>query len=101
MHMAALVLSATGPDYDQWLTASEILNAATISGARSAALGGVTGSLEPGKRVDLIMPRLDELAFTPLNDVRKHLVNCENGGSNERVIVGGIVFVEQGRLRTI
>ena len=44
MRVAALVQSATGPDFNRWLTASEILAAATIGGARSAGLGDVTGS---------------------------------------------------------
>ena len=101
MRVAALVQSATGPDYGQWLNASEVLAAATLGGARSAALGSVTGSLEPGKRADVIMLRLDELAFTPLNDVRKHLVYCENGSSIERVIVDGVTVVEQGRLTQV
>ena len=101
MRVTALVQSASGPDYDQWLTASEVLTAATIGGVRSAALGHVTGSLETGKRADLIMLRMDELAFTPLNDVRKHLVYSENGGSIERVIVDGVTVVEQGRFTQI
>ncbi|MBV6657404.1 MAG: amidohydrolase family protein, partial [Devosiaceae bacterium] len=101
MRVAALVQSATGPDFTQWLNASEILSAATIGGAKSAALGHLTGSLEPGKRADLIVLRLDELAFTPLNDVRKHLVYSENGSSIERVIVDGVTVVESGRLTQI
>ena len=101
MRVAALVQSATGPDFNRWLTASEILAAATIGGARSAGLGDVTGSLEPGKCADLIMLRMDELAFTPLNDLCKHLVYCENGSSIDRVIVDGVTVVEHGRLTQI
>ncbi|MCY3873135.1 MAG: amidohydrolase family protein [Rhodobacteraceae bacterium] len=63
MRVAALVQSATGPDFSRWLTASEVLTAATIGSARSADLGDMTGSLEPGKCADLIMLRMDELAF--------------------------------------
>ncbi len=101
MRVAALVQSATGPDFSRWLTASEVLAAATIGGARSAGLGDVTGSLEPGKCADLILLRMDELAFTPLNDLCKHLVYCENGSSIDRVIVDGVTVVEHGRLTQI
>lgn len=101
MRVAALVQSTTGPDFSRWLTASEILTAATVGGARSAGLGDVTGSLEPGKCADLIMLRMDELAFTPLNDLCKHLVYCENGSSIDRVFVDGVTVVEHGRLTQI
>ena len=101
MRVAALVQSGTGPNYGDWLSSTEVLNAATIDGARSAALGEVTGSLEVGKRADLIVLRLDTYAFTPMNDVRKHLVYSENGNSIERVIVDGVTVVKDGVLTTV
>jgi 5-methylthioadenosine/S-adenosylhomocysteine deaminase len=101
MRTAALVQSATGPDYERWVTAREILTAATIGGARSALLGDVTGSLEVGKRADLIMLRLNSYAFTPLSDVVKQLVYAENGSSIERVMVEGEIVVEDGRLTRV
>lgn len=60
-----------------------------------------TGSLEAGKRADLIMLRTDTLAFTPMNDVRKHLVFAENGSSLELVMVNGAVVVRDGQLTRI
>ena len=101
MRTAALVQSATGPDHERWVSAQEILKAATSGGARTALLEGITGSLEVGKRADLIMLRLDSLAFTPLNDVVRQLVYAENGASIERVMVEGEIVVEQGRLTRI
>ncbi|WP_454816503.1 amidohydrolase family protein [Labrys neptuniae] len=101
MRTAALVQSATGPDHERWVSAREILNAATLGGARTALLGELTGSLEVGKRADLIMLRLDSLAFTPLNDIVRQLVYAENGASIERVMVEGEIVVEQGLLTRI
>jgi 5-methylthioadenosine/S-adenosylhomocysteine deaminase len=101
MRVAALVQSGTGPHYQHWLTASETLRAATMHGARSAALGDVTGSLEVGKRADILILRMDTYAFTPLNDVRKHLVYAENGSSIERVIVDGVTVVRDNVFATI
>lgn len=98
MHVAALLHKVTTPDYTQWPNASEILTAATINGARSARLAAETGSLEPGKKADvLILNTTRTLNFTPLNDVRNHLVYCENGTSIEKVIVDGEIVVEDGR----
>ena len=101
MRVAALIHSATGPDYSQWLTATDILRAATIGGARSAMLERDTGSLEVGKKADLIVLRTDTLAFTPLNDVRKQLVYCENGSSLELAMVNGEIVMRDGRLTRI
>lgn len=101
MRVAALIHSATGPDYSRWLSEADILRAATIDGARSAMLDHVTGSLEPGKAADLIMLDLDSYAFTPLNDVAKQLVYAENGSSIERVMVAGRWVIEDGRVTTV
>jgi 5-methylthioadenosine/S-adenosylhomocysteine deaminase len=98
MHVAALLHKVTTPDYSQWPNASEILTAATINGARSAFVHQETGSLEPGKKADLlILNTTKTLNFTPLNDVRNHLVYCENGTSIEKVIVNGEIVVDDGR----
>lgn len=101
MRVAALLHSATGPNYSQWLSASEILQAATLGGARSALLEEVTGSLEAGKAADLVILDLDAYPFTPLNDIAKHLVYCENGSSIELVMVNGEIVMRDGRLTRI
>ena len=98
MRVAALLHSATGPDPSRWLTARDVLRAATIGGAYSAMLEKETGSLEVGKRADLIVLRTDTVAFTPMNDVRKHLVYAENGLSLELVMVNGTVVLRDNEL---
>jgi cytosine/adenosine deaminase-related metal-dependent hydrolase len=101
MHVAALLHKVTTPDYTKWPNASEILRCATIGGARSAFVHDETGSLEPGKKADMLVLKLKSLNFTPLNDVRNHLVYCENGNSIERVIVNGEVVVQDGRMTKV
>jgi 5-methylthioadenosine/S-adenosylhomocysteine deaminase len=101
MHACGLIHKVTSPDYAQWLTASEVLHAATLAGARSALIGDETGSLEVGKRADLLVLDMRTVAFTPLNDIRNHLVYSENGSSIEKVIVNGEVVVENGTLTRV
>jgi 5-methylthioadenosine/S-adenosylhomocysteine deaminase len=98
MRVAALIHGVSGPDYGQWLGAADILKAATIDGARSAMLETGTGSLEAGKKADLLVLDLNTLAFTPLNDIARHLVYAENGSSIEMVMVDGEVVQRGGRL---
>lgn len=101
MHACGLIHKVTTPDYTQWLTASEVLHAATLGGARTALIGHDTGSLEAGKKADLVILNMNTVSFAPLNDIRNHLVYCENGSSIEKVIVDGNVVVENGTLLRI
>lgn len=98
MRVAGLLHGASGPDAATWLSAAELLRAATLGGARSALLEEVCGSLEPGKAADLIVLRLDDCAFLPLNDVARHLVYAANGSHVETVIVAGEVVVRDRRM---
>ena len=101
MRAAALMHKIATPNYDHWPVAAEILAAATVNGARSAMIGDEVGSLEVGKRADLLLLDTNSINFTPLNDIRNHLVYCENGSSVDTVIVNGEVMVEGGRLTRI
>jgi 5-methylthioadenosine/S-adenosylhomocysteine deaminase len=101
IHAAGLIHSVATPDYSKWLSAAEVLKMATLDGARSALIDDHTGSLEAGKRADLIVLKINGINFTPLNDVRNHLVYCENGQSIEMVMVSGEVVVRDNRLTRI
>ncbi|WP_235998650.1 Atu4866 domain-containing protein [Qaidamihabitans albus] len=50
------------------ITTSDVLDFATLSGARTLGLDGVTGSLTPGKRADLIVVDAEDLNTMPLHD---------------------------------
>lgn len=101
MKAAALLQKVTTPDYTQWPTAHEILWAATRGGARSARLTDEIGAIEPGRKADLVLLDMRTVNFTPLNDVRNHLVYCENGASIEQVMVNGSLVVDGGRCTTV
>ncbi len=101
MKTAALLHKVTEPDFERWPTVPEILHTATLGGARSAVLDHAVGSLELGKRADLVMFDTTTLAFTPANRLENHLVYSENGSSIVRVMVDGVVTVEHGRLTQI
>ena len=99
--VAGLIHSITEPDYDKWPQAREIVWALTRGGARAMRLEGVTGVIAPGYEADLILLDLNTLAFTPLNDIYRHLVYCENGSSVVMTMVAGEIVVEDGRLLTV
>ncbi len=99
--VAGLVHSITEPDYYNWPKAPEIVWALTRGGSRAMRLEGQTGVLAPGYEADLILLDLNTLAFTPLNDIYRQLVYCENGGSVVMTMVAGKIVVENGKVLTV
>jgi 5-methylthioadenosine/S-adenosylhomocysteine deaminase len=98
---AALLHKVSRPDYTTWPRVDEVLAAATIGGARSAVLQDSVGTLEVGKKADLVVYDLDTMAFTPRQRLDHQLVYSENGSSIETVIVDGVIVVESGEVMTV
>lgn len=98
---AGLIHKVTDPEYRNWPTAPELLWCLTRGGARGMGLDGRVGALAPGQEADIILVDLDTIAFTPLNDLRRQLVFCENGSSVVMTIVAGRVVVRNGRVLTV
>ncbi len=80
------------------LTARQVLEAATIDGARALGLEGRIGSLAPGKRADLIMVRADDLATAPAHDPVSTVVLQATPAAVDTVLVDGEVIKAGGRL---
>lgn len=99
--MASLLHKVTDPDPALWPTVEETLRAGTLDGARSAVLERTVGSLEVGKRADLLIWDLQTLNFTPRQRLDHQLVYSENGSSLEYVVVDGRIVVDHGRLTTL
>lgn len=96
--IAALLQTLGADDYRDWPAAGEMLAALTRGGARAMRRADRIGRLAPGFAADLILLDLDTAAFTPLNDLRRQLVYCEDGSSVRYTIVAGRVVCEDGRM---
>ena len=101
MKTTALIHKVTQQDYTKWPTASQILNNAVREGARSVMRESEIGSIEVGKQADIVMYDLGSYAFTPLNDVKNHLVYCENGSHIKHVMIGGRLVLRDGSFVSI
>jgi 5-methylthioadenosine/S-adenosylhomocysteine deaminase len=86
---------------DSW----NVLRMATITGARCLGLDGEIGSLEVGKKADIIAVRTDTPRMTPLFgdehfNLHHNLVHAVRGDDVDLVMVNGDLVVENGELMT-
>jgi cytosine/adenosine deaminase-related metal-dependent hydrolase len=80
------------------LTCREVLEFATIEGARCALLDRKVGTLTPGKEADIVMLRADRLNVWPLNNAPGVVVNLMNPSNVETVFIAGKVRKWRGNL---
>ncbi len=87
---------------DSW----EVLRMGTITGARAIGLDSEIGSIEPGKRADIIAVRTDTPRMTPFFadgpyfNLQHNLVHAVRGGDVSMTMVDGKILVEDGVLKT-
>jgi len=78
----------------QALSAARSLEMATIGGARAIGLEKEIGSIEPGKRADLITMRLDLPNAVPLYNVVSQMVYALKGGGVRDSMVNGKLLMK-------
>jgi 5-methylthioadenosine/S-adenosylhomocysteine deaminase len=100
MRLAALLQKVDRMD-PTVLSASTVLNMATLGGATAIGLGEQTGSLEVGKRADLIQVAFDDVHHIPTFDVVSHLVYVTDEQDVATVIVDGRLLMKDRKLLTI
>jgi cytosine/adenosine deaminase-related metal-dependent hydrolase len=76
----------------------DVIEFATIEGARTLGLDQRTGSLTPGKQADVILLDLDALNVMPVNDAVSSAVLICNPSNVSWVFVGGQVKKREGKL---
>jgi len=83
------------------VSARQALWMATAGGARALHLERETGTLEVGKRADIVIVDLDRLHQTPRYDIYSHLVYATKASDVRTVIVDGRVLMRDRRLLTL
>jgi cytosine/adenosine deaminase-related metal-dependent hydrolase len=78
-----------------------VLEMATLRGAEALRLGDAIGSIEPGKRADLVLYDLDTPEWRPLLNPVNNLVYAATGASVRTVLIDGRVVLDDGRLTTV
>jgi 5-methylthioadenosine/S-adenosylhomocysteine deaminase len=80
------------------ITAEKVLEMATIDGANAIGMGHLIGSLETGKRADLVVLDMSNLCVTPMHSAVSSLVYSQRGDEVDRVYVDGELVVSDGSL---
>ena len=80
------------------LNCRDMLEFATIEGARCTNLDSKVGTLTPGKEADIVLLRADELSVWPLHNAPMMVANMMNPGHVDTVFIDGKVKKWRGNL---
>lgn len=88
------------------LPAWKILRLATIEGAHTIGLGDKIGSLEPGKKADVILidlqvPHMTPVIHNPMNNIAPNIVYSARGDEVTDVIINGNCVVKNKEVKTM
>lgn len=83
------------------LSPRQVLELATINGARDLGIADRVGSLTPGKRADLILVRTADLNMAPLGDPVQAIVRSAQPHNVDTVVVDGRILKRGGRMTAI
>jgi 5-methylthioadenosine/S-adenosylhomocysteine deaminase len=104
LHRAAYLVAGLFKDSridPQMFPAEMAYEMATLGGARTMLLEDEIGSLEPGKKADIVLHDTDRPEWRPLLNVMNQLVWSADGRGVHTVFVDGQMVVEAGRMTTI
>ena len=100
MRFAALLHKVKTGD-PRVIPAKTALEMATIEGARALGLDRLIGSIEVGKRADLVVVSMASARQTPVYDPVSHLVYASRGDDVRTVMVNGRVLMRDRKLLTL
>jgi len=79
----------------------DVLRMATLGGARALGLDSLCGSIEAGKRADLILVDIDSAHVQPVNDIFSQIVHCAKASDVKTVIVDGEILMRDRQFKKL
>lgn len=83
------------------MTAEDMLRVATNGGARALGIADQIGSLEIGKKADILFCSTDQMDHQPMYDTMFAAANLFSGRDVETVVVDGAVVMEKREMKTV
>ena len=100
MHIASIVNKALNKDATS-VTAMDVIEMATINGARTLGLEDEIGSIEVGKKADMIIIDINKTHIQPIHNLVSAITYSVQGSDVDTVIVDGEILMESRELKTI
>ncbi|MFW9830604.1 MAG: amidohydrolase family protein [Candidatus Thorarchaeota archaeon] len=100
MFLAAIIHKARTLD-PLTMPAETVLEMATINGANALGLGKEIGSIEVGKKADLVLVDTTQLNLSPTYNPVSNIIYAANGFNVYSTIVNGQILVHEGKLMTL
>lgn len=88
-------------DKKRLITAQEIIEAATLGGARAMGLEDEIGTLQPGKQADITVISLEAVAQQPIHDVYAALLFASGARDVSLTMVAGNEIYRDGEAKTV
>jgi len=85
----ASLIARNRPDTNRFITAKEMLEVATLGGAKALGLDEIIGTLDPNKQADLAVISLANIAQQPINDVHTAIIFASNARYLVMTMVAG------------
>ncbi|MCL4458929.1 MAG: amidohydrolase [Chloroflexi bacterium] len=83
------------------ISAEQVFEFATLGGARALGLEAEIGSLEPGKRADIVIVDLEQPHISPVHRPLSSIVYCANGNDVLTTIIDGEIVMEDRVVKTV
>jgi 5-methylthioadenosine/S-adenosylhomocysteine deaminase len=83
------------------MTAEKVLEMATIDGAKAIGLDHEIGSIEPGKKADLVVLKYDNFFINPMHHPVSALVYSALGNEPDIVIIDGDIVMRDRTMQTV
>lgn len=80
------------------IKAYDILKMSTIEGAKVLGLEDIIGTIEEGKKADLIFIKTDKIHLCPENDICTNLVYSANGSDVDTVMIDGKIIMQNRKM---
>lgn len=99
--LGSLLSKIRTPEFTQWLEAGDVIDMATSFGSQCLKKETEIGTLEVGKKADIVLLNMKNERFIMAVDYDKALAYSETGRSVDTVLVDGKLVVKDGHLTTI
>ncbi len=100
MHLASIINKAINQD-TEFLNPITVIRMATINGAKALGLEKEIGSIEVGKKADIILIDTQKAHFSPRNNLVSSMVYSAQASDVKTVLVNGKILMENYDVKTI